>query len=376
MLTPIIQKLTRFFHDRRAAGTAVTAGMVTLMSLGGIALAGDHINLVYQRDLLKAASDSASMAATRHLTSLGSGATQADLELIARRYVLANIPEEKRARAATTLSLTVTANRAAGTVNVDARADLGGLVFGRVLGIGEGDSEMRVASKVEATFSLTEVVLAIDSTASMVRDLSYNNVPAGDPNSRIEIVKRAAQDLVDILDDGEADQVAIGLVPWHYRVRLNHTTRQNWESNNWAQYPTSRYYPVPYRNAPTGVTYTNLPTQPGSWGGCPDQRGTVALDALDLSMAPPSATDPFTMGFYTHVTQSPKSRTIRFECNIGSPLSYHCYSNPNQRLRRAQGGPQYGQSSQRNCTSFREITPLTTDADAIKAAIRGLSGSR
>ena len=134
MLTPIIQKLTRFFHDRRAGGTAVTAGMVTLMSLGGIALAGDHINLVYQRDLLKAASDSASMAATRHLTSLGSGATQADLERIARRYVLANIPEEKRARVATTLSLTVTANRAAGTVNVDARADLGGLVFGRVSG--------------------------------------------------------------------------------------------------------------------------------------------------------------------------------------------------------------------------------------------------
>ncbi len=369
MFIPIIQKLTRFFHNRSAAGTALTAGMVTIMSLGGIALAGDHINLVYQRDLLKAASDSASMAATRHLASLGSGATQADLERIARRYVLANIPADKRPRAAATLSLTVTANRAAGTVNVDAQADLGGLVFARFLGLDEGDNEMRTVSKVEAVFSLTEVVLAIDSTSSMSLTLDGSYRAPNSPDIRMEIVKRAAQDLVDILDDGAADQVAIGLVPWHYRVRLNQATRQDWESNNWAQYPTSRYYPEPNPGAATGVTVTSLPAQPEAWAGCPDQRGPVDFSLLDRSLDPPS-TAPFTMGFYTPRVPQPGSQTIRFECNSGSPKPYYCYSLPGQSFHHI---PQYGQQPQRDCARTSEILPLTTDVNSIKAAINGLS---
>ena len=367
MCIPIIQKLTRFFHNRSAAATAVTAGMVTIMSLGGIALAGDHIYLVYQRDLLKAAADSASMAATRRLASLGHGITQAELERIARRYVLANIPADKRPRAAATLSLTVAANRAAGTVNVDAQADLGGLVFGRLLGMDEGDNEMRTASKVEASFSLTEVVLAIDSTPSMLETLDGQT--ATDPaDARLAIVKQAAQDLVDILNDGGAGQVAIGLVPWHYQVRLNQTTRQDWESNSWAQYPTSRYYPIPYAYAPNGVTYSSLPAQPEAWAGCPDQRGPADLDALDISMGPPS-TDPFTMGFYTYMIATPKLASIRFRCRTGSLLSDYCYSEPSLH---AHQGYQFGQPPQRNCANFSEITPLTTDADSIKAAIRNL----
>ena len=39
---------------------------MTLMSLGGFALTSDHTHLVYQRDTLKAATDAASFATSRH----------------------------------------------------------------------------------------------------------------------------------------------------------------------------------------------------------------------------------------------------------------------------------------------------------------------
>ena len=55
-----------FVRCRRAAATALTAAVFTLMSVAGIALTSDHTHLVYQRDTLKAATDAACLAATRH----------------------------------------------------------------------------------------------------------------------------------------------------------------------------------------------------------------------------------------------------------------------------------------------------------------------
>ena len=162
---------SRFFRDRRAVGTALTAAMFTIMSLGGIALAGDHIYLVYQRDILKAAADSAGIAASRSLrgldSSMGNAQVEAALTPIARRYILANIPEGKREQVAETLVLDITPNRAAGTVHVDARANLGGIIFARLLGMTDEGSATRVLSGVERVGGLTEVVLAIDVTKSM-----------------------------------------------------------------------------------------------------------------------------------------------------------------------------------------------------------------
>ena len=182
------------------------------------------------------------------------------------------------------------------------------------------------------------------------------------------IVKQAAKDLVDILDDEEGNQVAIGLVPWHYRVRLNQTTRQNWESNNWAEYPTSQYYPYPNPQKNTGVTYTPLPAKSEAWDGCPDQRGSTDYSSLDSSMDPPSVADPFPMGFYTNRRPN-RSESIRFECTSGSPPPFYCYSH------RHMTSPSRGQPPQLGCTSVREITPLTTDNTSIKTAINNLSAA-
>ena len=51
-----------FARCRRAAATALTAAVMTLMSVAGIALTSDHTHLVYQRDILKAGTDAATLA--------------------------------------------------------------------------------------------------------------------------------------------------------------------------------------------------------------------------------------------------------------------------------------------------------------------------
>ena len=123
-----------FVRCRRAAATALLAAVMTLMSVGGIAMVSDHAYLVYQRDTLKAAADAATTATTRHLLTLSPGLTDAQvgavLESMAERYILANMPESQREDVAESLVLTLDADRGAGTVNIVAQADLGGIIFG------------------------------------------------------------------------------------------------------------------------------------------------------------------------------------------------------------------------------------------------------
>ena len=86
---------------------------MTLMSVGGFALTSDHTHLVHQRDTLKAATDAASFATTRHWRQELGHLTDDDqikaaLLPIARRYILANIPENRREHAESTLTIQLT----------------------------------------------------------------------------------------------------------------------------------------------------------------------------------------------------------------------------------------------------------------------------
>ena len=177
-----------FLRCRRAAATALTAAVMTLMSVGGIALTSDHTHLTYQRDILKAGTDAATLATTRHMWTLdqdsSAQAINDELMPIAKRYILANIPKRKRQQVADTLTVTLTPDRTAGTVDIVAKADLGGIVFGSWLygnmvsstqvdslsdfysEDGTPSEDDKKAQKALGT-PTTELVLAIDTTASM-----------------------------------------------------------------------------------------------------------------------------------------------------------------------------------------------------------------
>ena len=85
-----------FVRDTRAGATAIAAAAVTVMTVGGAALIGDHAWLIDQRDVLKTAADAAGIAATLEMTRLAGQARtdeelEAELSPVAERYILINL---------------------------------------------------------------------------------------------------------------------------------------------------------------------------------------------------------------------------------------------------------------------------------------------
>ena len=355
-----------FVRCRRAAATALLAAVMTLMSVGGIAMVSDHAYLVYQRDTLKAAADAATTATTRHLLTLSPGLTDAQvgavLESMAERYILANMPESQREDVAESLVLTLDADRGAGTVNIVAQADLGGIIFGSWL-YGNPVQGIQVGSLTERVENITEVVLAIDVTGSMRFNILGEQVNINPTSARMYVVKEAALTLVDFFDAVEGNSIAIGLVPWDYRVRVDDPTR--WQDNGWAQYQNPRYYPSPHSGNPTGA-WQDVPAMPEVWQGCVDPRALTGTPPPGLSAALPAQT-PFTMGFYPPMVTKVTHQRVGFECLDETTTFYNqdlCYSDPLHRI---------FQSPQFECPdSIPAIAPLTTDLAAVKSKIEGL----
>ena len=352
--------LPRFLRDRRAAGTALTAALFTIMSLAGIAFASDHVWLVYQRDLLKVATDAASVAATKALgaldPSLKKDAVTTVLHPIATRYILANIPAGSRERAADTLAVTIDSNLKTRTVHITATADLGGAIFGSWLwGTGVGETQVKSGTeRIASRGGLIEVALALDITGSMVATLGSGTT--------MTVVKEVAQEIVDILDAG-SDSVAVGVVPWHYRVKFDHATKTRWEDNGWALYPTQQVYPNPDNGDRPPESYTLPTTKPGAWKGCVDQRTTTGSNPPGLTAVSPKVT-PFNMGFYSptpnnNYANDKRAKSIAFTCY---PDQDYCYD-PDEN---GAMEPQW------NCRDTATILPLTTNVETVKNHLGGL----
>ncbi len=349
--------LSAFVRSRHAAATAITAAVLTLMSLGGIALVSDHVWLVYQRDTLAAAADAASLATTKELArlspQLSDQAVHTHLTAIAQRYVRANLPAKWRS---VPLEMTLVPNRQNGTVRVTAQADLGGVLFGRWL-YGSPVETMQVESGSEQQGSVIELVLAIDVTRSMRLPLR----PGGEP--RMTVVQRAARDLVSMLQHANRGTVAVGVVPWTTTVKFDLPTRTRLMDHGWVVYPHQRFYPFPARGH-AGLMQP-LPPQPRPWQGCPDQRALP----LGLALDPPTPDDPLTMGFYpSRVSQvSTSDFSVAYNC-LDPSVQRYCYHANGRSGRLSILGSQHG------CwTSGRMVQPLTTQPHAITQAINGLS---
>ena len=338
-----MKSLRRFLHDTRAGATAIVAAAVTVMTVGAAALIVDHVWLVDQRDVLKAAADAGSVAATlemhRQLVA-DSGISDAELtealEAVAKRYVVLNLnylPEARLTNALSTLVVEVTPNRSAGNVHVHTAADLGGTLFSRILpllGNYAGPGNMRVASIVESTKVPVEVVLAIDVSKSMSRALDGTPYVSEDA-SRMGVVKEAALALVGLLDPSVHHRIAVGVLPWHLMVRLDDATEENWVDNHWAEYPRTRYYATPYgapsgMTAPEGVTQSVAASAPQSWWGCLDEHritngaGHAALPPTGDLLATP-ATMAFAQGFFPPLRCTP-TNAPRIPCRaICTPRS-------------------------------------------------------
>ena len=370
-----------FLRDTRGGATAIVAAVVTVLTVGGTALLGDHLWLVDQRDTLKSASEAASVAATLEIDrqlaknpEIAAAALEAAVAAVARRYVelnLAHLPEDRLRRAKETLKVTVSVNHAQRTVGMETEADLGGTLFSRhlpLLGSYTGPATARARAGVEAESPMVEVVLAIDVTSSMSRGLTEGRNPRPG-ESRIDIVKRAAKRIVAILDPDDKNSVGVGIVPWSWTVRLNSAAAREWERKRWARYPARRTYPVPFRclhgrscaNNPVIDTLPASPPEP--WKGCFDgQRihsGTSSVPAPTATalFAPPSGS-PFAQSYF------PPRLSYSYRCRTDDEKPAGT-DNP----RCLQGGP-----AQNRCDTAT-MMPLSNDRTAIERSIDRLSTS-
>ena len=359
------------------------------MTVGATALLTDHIWLVDQRDTLKSASDAAAIAAALEMKPVLAGnpkitddALKATLAPVARRYVLLNLShltEDRYTRAVESLVLEVIPNRAAGTVDVNAQADLGGFLLASTLpllsGVAQVDS-VTVGSRVKSAVNSIEVVLAIDISKSMEKALDGTHA-YGNISSRMAIVKQAAKDLVDILGSATDNRVAVGVVPWHMVVRLDDDAMSEWVREGWAAYPKSRRYVFAYACTTRGSTCLdetqNLPDKPGEdWQGCLGEHRLSEAKKADLPAVDKLFDDPSKSAFAQAIFPAGVGKA--YEClrpPAPSDLGYQdCYGTEETDVPRVNGG----KAAQANCAAedAASMFALSSDSTAIKAAIDAL----
>ena len=383
----ILKSFGGFLRDTRAGATAIVAVAVTVMGVGGTALISDHLWLVSQRDTLKTAGDAAGIAATVHLNKMldedpdvSDDAIAPALQSIAERYVLLNLSDlspDQYATAQKNLVVTVTPDRAVRTVRVTAQAEFHSL-FGGIFDTSQAPLSILVSSGTVTHTRPTEVVLAVDLSDSMLADLSGQSASVG--NRRIDIVKGAIGNLVNVLNPNATDRVAVGVVLWTNMIRLPDATAASWAStkNGWAKVPTQRTYGIPYECEPRGscthpaalVESVPAPATDDDWLGC--------LDGHRMSGANTAATVADKEGFFTLPATNPFAQRY-YAPSLGT--AYACLEDPlpsdyRSQICHAGDPPSPGPAkvtTQFGCTStFPPMLPLSTTKKTVTDAVDAL----
>ncbi len=374
----------RFLRSTRAGATAIAAAAVTVMAVGAAALVTDHLWLVDQRDTLKSATDSASIAATLEMnrmldadSTLSDAVLKDGLEGVARRYIefnLSHLPAARLARAKETLDVALTIDRAASRVGVAVEADLGGTIVARalpLLGGYTGPDAVQVTTAVKCGATPIEVVLALDVTSSMHHKID-ENLPKGGDNRRLNAVINAAKTLVRVLGATcDESSVAVGIVPWDKTVRVPNAA--TWRQKGWVNMGANR----------TG----SIPTD---WAGCVEDREHDAnpLDATALASATSMSLDlpgssPFPAFIYPDtkdfsvtpmadkIKEAFPDLTDEFKDGLASSLEAlrdNDYDGNGGQGSKGRGGGNY------NCTSTKML-PLTTTLDTVVTTLDGIRTS-
>ena len=369
----------RFLRDARGGATSIAAVGAIILAVSGGALIIDHNQLVGQRDMLKAAADAASLAATLELNEMPSNLSERQMQdrvlAVATKYAVLNVLGNTTDPDTTVDDVEVTFNidRDLQIVRVSVGTGTDATLLSNWLHGYYGPDTVLVRSGVEADESSVELVLAIDQSGSMKQDLHGVDVGHTDPSSRMSIVKQAATALVDALRPRAGGNIAIGIVPWDARVRLDGTTRETWAGNNWAEYPDSRHYAATYACRPKHTCDppaedNDLPASPPTWEGCLDLHRVSSEGHADIVAQPRWFDHPGSLAFAQSIYPAAFGRS--YEC-LREPVPadlkrQRCYAQDVDHIEAVQGShrPQ-------RCAEKRSILPLTTDREAIIAHIDG-----
>ena len=215
--------LWHFLRSTKAGATAITAVAVSIMTVMAAGLIVDHLWLVEKRDLLKAAADAATVAATLRLRALpadqDAATVKTDLQAVAERYVWLNLSANLRDEALrqSDINLVLDINRSQGTVGIEAAAPIGRTLVSAALGGYPGPGQIAVGSGAEAGSGAIWAVLALDVSRTMGFALNGGSA-ATDAEQRIHIVRAAAKEFVAAVNPNPDTPVAVGVVPWAWSV--------------------------------------------------------------------------------------------------------------------------------------------------------------
>ena len=261
-------------------------------------------------------------------------------------------------------------------MNAAVEADIGETLFSFLYA---GPRTVRQATAAEKQFRPAEVVLALDTTGSMYGDLNAQNVG----KKRIDIVKEAANSLIDTLTSDNSGDVALGLVPWADVVRLRRQDRDRWHREGWSDFPSRRSYLVPYLCQPRGTCVPEAAVQDipretrGTWHGCIDEyrilNGVAELPPMENALEPPSRT-AFAESYYPPSTLNGGRA---YQC-LGDTVpanfdSQRCWVGaPRDRAQRELTRQFPLSRPQRACNFVSPMVPLTTDMETVRRAVNAL----
>ncbi|MCB9947726.1 MAG: hypothetical protein H6842_07845 [Rhodospirillaceae bacterium] len=234
----------------RAGGSMVLVGFATVPIVAFVGLSGDSAIGYLVKSRLGQAVDAAGLAAARETDEV---ARDAALDM----YFDANFPENYMGSTVDGPYLTPSDDDFQLTIEATAVVPTN---FMRIVGI----DTMTVAARtvIERARSGMELVLVMDNTGSMCCD--------SDPNSKINAMKSAAQNLINILfgNNDSIENFWVGVVPYTSMVNIGDETlnRHLWLSD---------YHPSEYN--------------PSDWKGCVEAR-EYPLDTTD---------DPYTVATWT-----------------------------------------------------------------------------
>lgn len=236
----ITQSIHRFAQAKQGAFALIYA-LTLLPILGGVGLAIDYRNAQAAQSELRDALDSALLSATRtySLNTFEDDDVREQLSEDAGRAIFQqNLADATIEVSPADITFTFSEDNVSVRAVVTGQVDLifGGLFGMNYLELGAG------ASAQGADRRRVEVVLALDNSGSMIN------------NNRMVLMRAAAQDFVDFLfDNGEEDNLYVGIVPWTTSVNMSLDAPRN----NWSDNPYNEIVPT---HEGTGVDGWSTPT--------------------------------------------------------------------------------------------------------------------
>ena len=348
-----LARLANFLRDTRAGAVGLPSVLIGMMCFTGIAMISDHTVLFHNRNILDTAAAAASLATTQRMSGLSKDLTDEEvvdeLTPLAKRYILANLPQGVVDSVRDTLEVTLSLDRDIGIVGIKASAEMGGAIVGRHLW-GSLIEKTEVKTGAERIMAPVDLVLAIDVTGSMKASIHTDyggNKPPSVEAQRITVVRNAMRVLVAALYDqeGGTEHVSVGLVPFNTTVNIG-ADRTGWVSD-------------------LGSGHKIIPEGFGPWQGCIEHR----TGEKDLSLDRPGD-EPFTSWFFPSTLEFRPVARHNMQMDMWTSIGWHDVRGENEW---EADNPHEGYFHSPHYACPRdEIIPLTTDRAVIEQAITDL----